>query len=62
MITLQVEPYCHKCSHFEPETTKAYAMGVVFETFVRCEHALKCEMIEKHIRDEINKEKKNAED
>lgn len=61
MITLQVESYCHKCSHFKPETAKFY-LNSECETVVECEHALKCKMIEKHIREEINKEKENAED
>ena len=48
MITLKIEPYCHKCSEFEPKVKKnliqcvgEYKAGA--ETVVYCEHADRCD-------------------
>lgn len=56
MIKLSVEPYCHKCSEFEPKMQKNLLQRVgeyraSAETIVYCEHADRCaamvELLEK---------------
>lgn len=53
MIKLEVEEYCQNCPEFEAEVKKSHAIAIgrglkeepVNETIVKCEHAVRCEMI-----------------
>ena len=73
MIRLVVAPYCHQCTEFEAETTKAQsiAFGVLtgedVHTVVQCEHRDKCqalyENIEKSVlQKEAERERKRKKD
>lgn len=50
MIHLDVEPYCHDCSDFDPEVQRIYADGAIYGQTVTCEHIRHCRAIYEYIR------------
>ena len=63
MIKLNVEPYCHHCSDFEPAVSVLHGYGMPWEQTVTCVNRDKCKGIERYIRAELEKkEKENAQD
>lgn len=66
MIKVDVERYCNRCAYFEPESKAATYIDfngeMVGDHTLVCKRGEICNIIEKHIRREIEKEqKKNAE-
>ena len=65
MIRLDVERYCNRCAYFDPETKTSmyrdFNGDMVGDHMLVCKRGEICNIIEKHIRNEIEKEqKKNA--
>lgn len=63
MVTVQIKDYCQDCPYFEAEMTKTRVHTlegwVVTKTIIYCKHEVYCTVLEKHIRQEIEKEKGN---
>ena len=57
MIHLDVEPYCHDCSDFDPEVQRIYADGAVYSQTVTCEHIRHCRAICEYIQSHEEKGK-----
>ena len=66
-IELDVQAYCHECSHFLPETKVETLSGdhpqrgriVITNTFVSCVHKEKCRQVYLYLKKEVEKEKKD---
>ena len=56
-ISLNLEPYCNGCPHFEADVRKLWIRNECI-TQIKCEHALKCSAIRKYLQEEL---KKNGE-
>lgn len=56
MITLEIEPYCEKCSKFEAETEQIYAGGNYIQTIVSCEHKHICMVIAEQLKARLKEE------
>lgn len=55
MIELRLEPYCHKCTEFEPKVKRKLVQFVgdyraTAETVVYCEHADRCDSMVEFLR------------
>lgn len=50
MISLNVEPYCHKCGCFEPETETISAGGVFVDTYIKCTYRERCKVIADYLK------------
>lgn len=58
MIEVKVKPYCNNCEYFKPdmETFSGYCCRESFvKHTIRCSHRDQCDLMETHIRNEIEK-------
>lgn len=58
MIKLDVDPYCHTCTYFEPKCTQYWDGGRYRGTLVECVDREKCKPEIEHFAEEMKKKEK----
>lgn len=60
-IVLRVESWCENCVNFEPTSAVLSFDNIHMKTIVKCKHDKVCSYLVDHLKEQLEKEKKDEE-